>query len=330
MARLSTLLTVCASISLSLGAAFEPMKAVHVGRHHRVMARQDDIPVAVPAETLSSTAATVTTPPEIPLPGVAIAAVEPTAPGQIGVNPPTTPKIELHTSFTDQPMTVTVSGAPTPTVAAALVTATVADGYLNIGLAPKLGDKLAEIAKQIPPCGGAVVKRLASTAVKIKGRQTAPLCGLDGFASRVSQETGLVDWELLGAQIKQAVTEAMGWEGIDIKFIQLIGGPGVRAAWALAVSNPELALGGMMATQVLKGLYESFHLHAGSAGMKGVAFDTKGMAPSQTEYKTDGKTCKAEEKDRVSFQHVSTVPSCSGFNKRQTTAEMQSQRVQGR
>lgn len=307
MARLSALLTTCISISLSLGAVIEPIKAPHVGQLHQVIARQDDPPVVVPAqtpETTAPTAPTVTTPPDIPAPGVAIAAVVPTASGQIGVNPPAAPKIELHTSFTDEPVTVTLKGATKPTIAPALVTATVAEGFLNIGLAPKLADKLLEIAKQVPPCGAPKAKRLPPVAVKVKGRQVdGVLCAFDGFVSRVAQELELVDWELLGAQLSERITSAMKFDGIPAS-IQLIASEGLKAALAALYKNQGLAVGGLIVGELLLALYETFHLN-GISSFKGIAFDTHSVKPSQTEYKTDVKTCKQEEKDRVSFRHLS-------------------------
>ncbi|KAK4209211.1 hypothetical protein QBC37DRAFT_404521 [Rhypophila decipiens] len=300
MARLSSLLTICAHIFLSIGAVIDPVKAPdpNIGQRHQVIARQDDIPLIPPAEALTSITPTVTTPAEVPAPNVAIAAVEPTAPGQIGVNPPTAPKIELHTSFTDEPMTVTLKGAATPTVAPALVTAVVAEGYLNIGLAPKLADKLQEIAQQIPPCGGALAKR---HPVKVKGRQVAaPACGFDGFASRVAQETELTDWALLEAQLDQALTGAMNW-GADAAahVIQLVSSGEMTAVWASLSSQRNIvtAGAGLVTWQLFKTMYESLHLNAVSS-MKGIALHPDTISKTETEYKTDDK-CKKEEKDRT-------------------------------
>ncbi|KAM7191517.1 hypothetical protein V8F33_008868 [Rhypophila sp. PSN 637] len=229
-------------------------------------------------------------------PNVAIAAVVPTAPGQIGVNPPTAPKIELHTSFTDEPMTVTLKGAATPTVAPALITAVVAEGYLNIGLAPKLADKLQQIAQKIPPCGGALAKRLP---VKVKGRQVAaPACGFEGFASRVAQETELTDWALLEAQLDQALTGAMNWGAeAAAHVIQLVSSGDMTAVWASLSSqcNIVTAGAGLVTWQLFNILYASLHTNDVSS-MKGIALHAETISRTETEYKTDDK-CKKEERD---------------------------------
>ncbi|KAM7202933.1 hypothetical protein V8F20_004180 [Naviculisporaceae sp. PSN 640] len=304
MARLFSFLKICASATLTLGAVIDPLKVPDPGVNQRrhVIARQDEPPVAAPSGTMASTMATVTTPPEIQIPGVAIAAIEPTAPGQIGVNPPTTPKIELHTSFTEEPMTVTLKDSASPTVAPALVTAVVAEGYLNIGLAPELADKLQEIAKQIPPCGAAVAKRNPPPApLKVKGRQvTGPACGFDGFASRVAQESELTDWALLEAQLDQALTEAMNF-AVETAggVIQLVSSADMTAVWASlsSQSNIVTAGAGLITWQLFKTLYESLHVNAVSS-MKGIAIHAESVTKTETDYKTDEKQCKKEEQDR--------------------------------